>query len=197
MPPSYNGLLDLDKPGGMTRAVVDRALRWFPRGTRIGHTGTLDPLATGVLVICIGVATRLVEYVQDMPKVYRAGLCLGARSDSDDVDGCITPVVVEQPPSGAHVEIALQNFIGAIEQVPPAFSAARVTGRRAYELARKGRAVALEPRCVRIDEIQILSYASSASRYPCPLWEGDVHPIVGTRPGRTPRLRRSRRDAPT
>src|SRR5882724_9448389 len=88
----WHGLLVLDKPGGITsRDAVDRAQRWFPRGTRIGHTGTLDPLATGVLVLCVGVATRLGEYVRRMEKVYRAGIRLGARSDTDDTDGVVTP----------------------------------------------------------------------------------------------------------
>src|SRR5436309_15417286 len=84
----WNGLLVLDKPAGMTsRDAVDRAQRWLPRGTRIGHTGTLDPLATGVLVLCVGAATRLTEYVQDMRKTYRAGVLLGARSDTDAAEG--------------------------------------------------------------------------------------------------------------
>src|SRR3989442_4808986 len=86
-----HGLLVVDKPGGLTsRAVVDRAQGWFPRGTRMGHTGTLDPLATGVLVLCVGMATRLTEYVQRMHKLYRAGVILGAASDTDDADGIIT-----------------------------------------------------------------------------------------------------------
>ena len=83
-PTPLHGLLVLDKPGGLTsRAALDRAQRWFPRGTKAGHTGTLDPLATGVLVLCLGAATRLTEYVQDMAKTYRAGVRLGARSDTD------------------------------------------------------------------------------------------------------------------
>src|SRR6516165_6771572 len=95
-----HGLLVIDKPAGITsRAAVDRAQRWFPRGTRIGHTGTLDPLATGVLVLCIGHATRLAEYVQRMPKTYRAGIILGARSDTDDADGTLTPVPGATAPS--------------------------------------------------------------------------------------------------
>src|SRR5580700_8433446 len=88
-----DGLLVLDKPGGMTsRTAVDRVLRWFPRRTRIGHTGTLDPLATGVLVLCLDGATRLAEYVQRMGKTYRSTFFLGARSDTDDADGTVTPV---------------------------------------------------------------------------------------------------------
>ncbi len=87
---AVDGLLVLDKPSGLTsRSVVDRVLRWFPRRTRIGHTGTLDPLATGVLVLCLGAATRLAEYVQLMSKTYRSGLLLGAHSDTDDADGVI------------------------------------------------------------------------------------------------------------
>ena len=85
-PTAPNGLLVLDKPVGVTsRDAVDRALRWFPRRTRVGHTGTLDPLAGGVLVLCVGQATRLTEYVQSMPKTYLADVVLGATSATDDV----------------------------------------------------------------------------------------------------------------
>src|SRR6266478_2828039 len=88
--PTFDGLLVLDKPLGLTsRDAVDRALRWFPRGTRVGHTGTLDPLATGVLVLCVGHATRLTEYVQEMGKTYVAEVFLGARSATDDAEGPI------------------------------------------------------------------------------------------------------------
>src|SRR5438128_11330048 len=95
---SFDGLLVVDKPGGITsRDAVNRAQRWFPRGTKLGHTGTLDPLATGVLVLCAGSATRLTEYVQQMAKTYRTSIRLGAGSDSDDADGTITPRPVAQP----------------------------------------------------------------------------------------------------
>src|SRR5213593_2524805 len=108
----FHGLLVIDTPVGMTsRDVVNRAQGWFPRGTRIGQTGTLDPLATGVLVLCVGTATRLTEYVQDMPKTYRAGLLLGARSDTDDADGAVTPAAVERPPERAAVEQVLAEFV--------------------------------------------------------------------------------------
>jgi tRNA pseudouridine55 synthase len=155
----FHGLLVLDKPGGLTsRAVVDQVQRWFPRGTRVGHTGTLDPLATGVLVVCVGVATRLTEYVQDMDKVYGASLLLGARSDTDDADGTVTPAAVDQPPDRDAVLRSVQEFIGKIDQLPPAYSAARVSGRRAYDLARRGAEVALRPRRVRIYGIDVLAY---------------------------------------
>src|SRR5436305_1673773 len=149
---SVDGLLVLDKPGGMTsRAALDRALAWFPRGTRMGHTGTLDPLATGVLVLCLGNATRLAEYVQRMGKTYRAGILLGARSDTDDADGTLTPVAGASPPALGAILYCLDGFLGAIDQVPPRFSAAKVTGRRAYDLARQGHDVDLQARRVRID----------------------------------------------
>src|SRR5437773_9471835 len=138
-PSSFHGLLVVDKPGGMTsRDVVNRAQGWFPRGTRVGHTGTLDPLATGVLVLCVGVATRLTEYVQAMPKTYRAGLVLVARSDTDDADGIIIPTPNAAVPELAQLQASLRGFVGDIDQVPPAFSAAKVQGRRAYDLARQG-----------------------------------------------------------
>src|SRR5437588_5194695 len=117
--PAYHGLLVLDKPPGVTsRDAVDRAQRWFPRGTRLGHTGTLDPLATGVLVLCAGAATRLTEYVQDMAKTYRAGVLLGARSDTDDADGAVAPVDVPAPPDEEAVRARLAEFVGDVEQVP-------------------------------------------------------------------------------
>ncbi len=160
MDTDFNGLLVIDKPPGITsRAVVDRAAAWFPRKTRIGHTGTLDPLATGVLVLCLGTATRLTEYVQHMSKVYRAGILLGATSDTDDADGTITPTSNAAIPERTHLEQALGAFVGNIEQVPPAYSAAKVAGQRAYSLARKGKDVSLAPRTVRIDRIDIVNFA--------------------------------------
>ncbi len=158
-PPPLDGLLVLDKPGGVTsRDAVNRALRWFPRGTRMGHTGTLDPLATGVLVLCLGAATRLTEYVQRMGKTYRAGVRLGARSDTDDADGTVTPVAPAAPPAAAAVTAALAGFVGEIDQTPPVFSAAKVAGRRAYDLARQGHDVDLRPRKVHIYGIDVLHY---------------------------------------
>src|SRR5437588_805539 len=98
------GLLVIDKPPGMTsRAAVNRVQRWFRRGTRLGHAGTLDPLASGVLVICVGSATRLVEYVQRMEKQYVTDLVLGAVSDTDDADGAVATVAGVQPPTAAAI----------------------------------------------------------------------------------------------
>ncbi len=155
-----HGHLVLDKPTGITsRAALNMVQRWFPRGTRLGHAGTLDPLATGVLVVCVGAATRLVEYVQRMDKEYVATLVLGATSDTDDADGQITPTACAVPVNTESVQSALGQFLGKIDQVPPAFSAAKVDGARAHALARRGEKLELAARQVRIDALDILHYA--------------------------------------
>src|SRR3954452_6512811 len=156
---NVNGLLVLNKPSGITsRDALDRAAAWFARKTKIGHAGTLDPLATGVLVLAVGPATRLIEYVQAMPKAYRTRVRLGATSDTDDADGTITPTPAAAPVEEVAVRSALAGFAGEVEQVPPAYSAARVEGRRAHLLARRGHEVALAPRRVRIDRIDVRDY---------------------------------------
>jgi tRNA pseudouridine55 synthase len=141
-----------------SREAVNCIQRWFPRKTKLGHTGTLDPLATGVLVICVGVATRLADYVQMMEKTYVSRFRLGATSTTDDADGEITETPNVTVPSREQVEAALKAFIGTIEQTPPAFSALKVAGRRAHDLARKGEEVELRARPVRIDAIRVLNY---------------------------------------
>jgi tRNA pseudouridine55 synthase len=154
-----NGLLVIDKPGGITsRDAVNRAQSWFPRGTKIGHTGTLDPLATGVLVVCVGAATRLAEYVQAMGKSYAARFRLGATSTSDDADGAVTETAGAAPVPRDQIEAAIARFVGTIEQLPPAVSALKVGGKRAHDLARKGEAVNLAPRPVRVDAIRVRAY---------------------------------------
>jgi tRNA pseudouridine55 synthase len=156
---THDGLLVLDKPAGMTsRDAVDRALRWFGRRTKVGHTGTLDPFATGVLVLCLGSATRLAEYVQRMGKTYRSTFAFGSTSDTDDRDGVLTPVAGAADPGGPAVLRALAALVGTIEQVPPAYSAAKVGGRRAYDAARKGEQVALAAKKVQVYGIDVLRY---------------------------------------
>jgi tRNA pseudouridine55 synthase len=155
-----DGFLVVDKPLGATsRDAVDRVQRWLPRGTRIGHCGTLDPLASGVLVLAVGVATRLVEYVQAQTKVYRAGVMLGATTSTDDSEGVPVPVPDAIVPDRPTVERVLGEFLGTIQQVPPAYSAAHVDGSRAYRLAREGKTVELTPRPVRIDRIDLREFA--------------------------------------
>ncbi len=155
-----NGLLVIDKPGGMTsRDVVNRAQRWFPKGTKLGHTGTLDPLATGTLVLCVGSATRLAEFVQAMAKGYTSRVLLGSRSDTDDIDGVVTPVADATPPTAEQVREVVGRFMGVIQQLPPAYSALKVAGKRAHELARSGAEVKLDARPVRVDRIEVVNYS--------------------------------------
>ncbi|WP_435017755.1 tRNA pseudouridine(55) synthase TruB [Tundrisphaera sp. TA3] len=155
------GVLNLNKPSGMTsRDVVDLVSRPLKKAkVKVGHAGTLDPLASGVLVLCLGAATRLIESVQAMPKTYRAEIRLGATSDSLDADGQITAVENPPIPDETAVRAALAAQVGTIDQVPPQVSALKVGGRRAYDLAREGKEVALAARPVQVYRIELLSYA--------------------------------------
>ena len=152
------GLLVLDKPSGVTsRRIVDRVLR-FVRPTKVGHAGTLDPLAAGVLLLGLGQATRLVEYVHELPKQYQATFLLGRSSTTEDIDGEITELPDAVPPTREQIEQAADTLRGDIQQRPPAFSALKVAGRRAYELARAGETPELAPRGVRINRLTITRY---------------------------------------
>ena len=152
------GILVVDKPSGLTsRAVVDRVVRLIGR-VKVGHAGTLDPLASGVLVVCVGPATRLVEEIQSMPKSYRTIVRLDARSDTLDADGRIECVDGVRVPSIGDIQAALAPLVGEVDQVPPAYSALKLGGRRAYDLARGGQVVELVARRVRIDRIEVTRY---------------------------------------
>ncbi len=154
------GVLSMNKPGGVTsRDVVNQVGRVLGRGVKLGHAGTLDPLATGVLVLCVGPATRLIEYVQAMPKTYRAVIRLGATSDTLDADGEITGRLDPPIPTAEAVRSALATQVGLIDQMPPAYSALKVGGQRAYDLARAGQEVTLQARPVRIDRVELIDYA--------------------------------------
>jgi tRNA pseudouridine55 synthase len=151
------GLLNIDKPAGLTsRAVVNTVHNLLPRKTKIGHAGTLDPMATGVLMLCIGHATRLVPQVQELRKSYRAGFRLGCRSDTDDVTGDVELVADARAVSCEEVERELAQFRGRILQAPPRYSALWVQGKRAYDLARSGVEVELTPREVEVTRIELL-----------------------------------------
>jgi tRNA pseudouridine55 synthase len=152
------GFLVLNKPSGPTsRALVDRVVRWIP-GLKVGHAGTLDPLATGVLIVCIGSATRLVEMVQELPKSYRTKIRLGGRSDTLDAQGPIAFERTPRVPSGGEVDQAVAAHVGEVAQTPPVYSAVKIKGRRSHELARAGRPIQPGPKLVRIDRIAVLGY---------------------------------------
>ncbi|MGL6073770.1 MAG: tRNA pseudouridine(55) synthase TruB [Fimbriiglobus sp.] len=154
-----NGFLVINKPVGITsRDALDRIQGNLPRHTKLGHTGTLDPFATGTLVVCLGQATRLASIIQGMPKLYITRFRLGATTNTDDVTGEQTPHPNPKAPTILTVELALQAFRGPITQRPPAFSAVRVAGKRAHELARRGVPLELSPRSVHIYDLDLLAY---------------------------------------
>lgn len=153
------GVLNLHKPPGMTsRQVVDIVAR-LVKPSRAGHAGTLDPLASGVLVVCVGRATRLISYVQDMRKEYRACFLLGRTSPTDDVEGEVQMLPSPPVPQAEDIERACVALRGEIWQRPPAFSALKVAGRRAYKLARAGEPVDLQPRRVHIYRLEVCRYS--------------------------------------
>jgi len=151
-------VINVHKPAGLTsRDIVNRVQR-LTAPAKAGHAGTLDPLATGVLLVCVGKATRLIDYAQRMQKQYRGTFLLGRTSDTEDVDGLVTMLSDPPQPSVAEIAAMAATFLGETLQRPPAYSALRIAGRRAYELARAGKTVVLEPRPITIHSIDIIAY---------------------------------------
>jgi tRNA pseudouridine55 synthase len=152
-----SGVLVVDKPVGLTSHDVVQIIRRGTRIRRAGHTGTLDPRASGVLVVLVGPAVRLSEYVSASNKRYQAVIQLGTSTDTYDANGTITKTA---PVNTTEEEFddALQQFVGEIEQVPPPYSAIKVKGKKAYEMAREGEAVDLEPRKINIFSIELLEW---------------------------------------
>ena len=155
----YFGAINLNKPHGMTsRQAVDHVKR-IVRPAKTGHAGTLDPLAAGVLVVCVGPATRLIEYVQAMPKRYTATFLLGRESASEDLETEVIELRDPPIPRLDEIEDVCRRFTGVIEQRPPIFSALKVDGKRAYRLARSGTAVELAVRPVTVHALAVRRYA--------------------------------------
>jgi tRNA pseudouridine55 synthase len=158
-----DGYLLVDKPTGISSfGVVARARRFLSeeaaRKVKVGHTGTLDPFATGLMILVVGSYTKRAAEFSKLDKVYEAELQLGSVSTTGDPEGEITKVSVKQP-AQAEVEAVLRQFVGEIEQTPPAFSAIKVGGQRAYKLARAGKTVEIKPRQVMIYSIENVEYA--------------------------------------
>jgi tRNA pseudouridine55 synthase len=154
------GFLLVDKPGGWTSHDVVARCRRLLDERRIGHAGTLDPMATGLLVLGLGRATRLLRFVQQLPKTYLAVAVLGVATDTLDADGAVLSRE-PMPVSEAEVRRAAERFVGTIFQVPPMVSARRVEGRRLYDLAREGKEVAREARAVEVHSLELVDFAPS------------------------------------
>lgn len=157
-----HGWLILDKPVGMTSTHAVAIVKRVFRAKKAGHAGTLDPLASGCLPIALGEATKTVPYVMDGEKAYRFTVNWGTETTTDDTEGTPTKTS-DKRPGRAEVEALLPRFTGAIQQVPPQFSAIKIDGERAYDLARDGETVKLEAREVVIDRLEIVSHTNEAT----------------------------------
>ncbi|WP_144185547.1 tRNA pseudouridine(55) synthase TruB [Elioraea rosea] len=150
-----DGWLVIDKPSGMTSTDVVNAVKRSLGAQKVGHGGTLDPLATGVLPLALGVGTKTVPYAMDGTKEYRFTLRFGEARDSDDADGAVT-ATSEVRPSDEQIRAALPAFTGLIMQVPPRYSAVKIAGERAYDLARSGAEVELAARPAQVDRFELV-----------------------------------------
>lgn len=153
-----NGFVVINKPKGITSFGCIREARKKLNTRKIGHLGTLDPNATGVLVLAVNNGTKLVEYLMSATKSYRGDIVLGAESNTYDVDGEITEHKVEVPPTREEIEASLKTFLGKSQQLPPKYSAVKVKGQRACDIMRRGGDVELKPKEVEITKLEIVSY---------------------------------------
>jgi tRNA pseudouridine55 synthase len=187
-----DGLLLIDKPAGMTSfGVVSRVRRQLSQQTgrriKVGHTGTLDPFATGLMIIVVGSYCKRAGEFSKLDKTYEATLRLGQTSTTGDPEGELSHISNIQP-SRAELEIVLTRFCGTIQQTPPAYSAIKVDGQRAYALARAGKTVELDSRTVTISRLELLEYAYPEARIVCDVSSGtyvrslveDIGRMLGT-----------------
>jgi len=193
-----HGWVILDKPKGMTSTQAVAAVRRIFDAQKAGHAGTLDPMATGILAIALGEATKTVPYAMDADKTYRFTATWGESRDSDDAEGTVTGTSHKRPTAG-EIEAVLPRFTGILNQVPPAYSAIKVNGERAYDLARDGEQVVLEPRPVEVFRARLLACESDRCEFEIRCgkgtyvrsWVRDIALALGTL-GHVSALRRTR-----
>ncbi len=166
-----DGWIIVDKDTGMTSTDVVRAIKRILRPLKAGHAGTLDPLATGILPIALGEATKTIPYIVDAKKEYDFTIGWGEERTTDDSEGEVVKSGDKRPPA-QDIKAALPSFVGALEQMPPQFSALKVGGKRAYDLARSGRTVELKPRMVTIDAFDLIKDGGDENH-------GNFHVICG------------------
>lgn len=153
-----SGWIILDKPLNMGSTEAVGKIKWLFGAQKAGHAGTLDPLATGILPIALGEATKTVPYIMDGTKAYRFAVSWGAQTSTDDLEGDVVKTSSARP-SREEVEAILPNYIGVISQVPPQFSAIKIDGARAYDLAREGETVDIKAREIEIDDLKIIEHS--------------------------------------
>jgi tRNA pseudouridine55 synthase len=198
MPEGTDGLVLVDKPGGVTSHDVVDAVRRALGTRKVGHAGTLDPMATGLLLVGVGRATRLLRFFGELPKTYEGTARLGIETDTLDADGAVVrtvPVDVQR----REVDRAFEALVGASMQRPPAFSAVKVGGRKLYEAARAGRAIEAPPRPIRVDTAEVLAFDGADVEFVVTCSGGTYVRVliadVGTGLGCGAHLRRLRRTA--
>ena len=170
---ALTGVLVIDKPVGISSMVAVARVRSRAGGTKTGHAGTLDPLASGVLVMALGPATKSIDRFMATDKRYRTVVDLGAFTETDDLEGDRVEVIVAEPPTEQAVRAAVEQFVGPIMQRPPARSAVKIGGQRAYKLSRRGEDVNIPPRSVTVHDLEVI-------RYVWPLLELEVSCGKGT-----------------
>jgi tRNA pseudouridine55 synthase len=193
-----HGWVILDKPLGMGSTQAVAKVRHLFDARKAGHAGTLDPMATGILAIALGEATKTVPYAMDADKVYRFTATWGTSRDSDDAEGAVTATTAARPAAAA-IEAMLPRFTGTLIQVPPAYSAVKVGGERAYDLAREGETVVLEPRPVEVGHARLLGITADTAEFEILCgkgtyvrsWVRDIALALGTL-GHVSALRRTR-----
>ncbi len=193
-----HGWVILDKPTGLTSTQAVAAVRRIFDAQKAGHAGTLDPMATGILAIALGEATKTVPYAMDAQKIYRFTASWGESRDSDDAEGKVTGTS-DKRPAADEILAVLPRFTGALNQVPPAYSAIKVAGERAYDLAREGEQVTLEPRQVQVFEARLLGAEKDRAEFEIRCgkgtyvrsWVRDIALALGTL-GHVSALRRTR-----
>ena len=166
------GIININKPSGITSFDVIRVLRRVLKEKRIGHTGTLDPLAEGVLVVCLGRVTRLVQDIEGYSKIYTAGFELGYRTDTYDIEGKTIEESEKKSATRDELDRVLKKFIGDIKQIPPMYSALKVDGQKLYDLARKGIEVERKARDIHIDFIEVLEFDGKKGKIRCGVSKG-------------------------
>ncbi|WP_418965559.1 tRNA pseudouridine(55) synthase TruB [Cetobacterium sp.] len=166
------GIIVIDKPVGITSFDVIRVLRRNLKERRIGHTGTLDPLATGILVICVGKATKLAQDIEGYEKEYVADLELGFKTDTYDIEGKVLDKVDKFEISNENFRKTLETFKGDIKQIPPMYSAIKVDGKKLYELAREGVEIERKARDVSITNLEVLSFDGQKASIDCTVSKG-------------------------
>lgn len=159
---AISGWLILDKPYDFTSTQAVGKIKWLFEAKKAGHAGTLDPLATGILPIALGEATKTVPFVQDGTKVYEFDIAWGSATTTDDVEGEVI-ATSDHRPSAEELDNVLDCFTGIITQVPPAFSAIKIKGERAYDLARAGEKVEMPPREIEVESLEVLSHGEKQS----------------------------------